>query len=147
MDYEALQTGLQQAIPFNNHVGLEYVEVGEGKGVVRLPDAANLHNHVGSQHAGALFSAGEAASGGAFVGAFAEHLGAITPLAKSAQIDYLKLAKGPIDATATLSENPEALLARLEADGRVEFPVTVDLTDADGQKVAAMSVHWHVRKN
>ena len=96
MDYEALLTGLQQAIPFNNHVGLEYVEVSEGKAVVRLPDAANLKNHVGSQHAGALFSAGEAASGGAFVGAFAEHLGAITPLARSAQIDYLKLAKGPI---------------------------------------------------
>jgi acyl-coenzyme A thioesterase PaaI-like protein len=147
VDYEALRTGLQQAIPFNNHVGLEYVEVGEGKGVVRLPDAANLHNHVGSQHAGALFSAGEAASGGAFVGAFAEHLGAITPLAKSAQIDYRKLAKGPIDATATLPEEPEALLTRLEADGRVEFPVTVELTDAEGQTVAAMTVAWHVRKN
>jgi acyl-coenzyme A thioesterase PaaI-like protein len=147
VDYEALRTGLQQAIPYNNHVGLEYVGVSEGKAVVRLPDAANLHNHVGSQHAGALFSAGEAASGGAFVGAFAEHLAAITPLAKSAQIDYRKLAKGPIDATATLSEAREALLARLEADGRVEFPVTVELTDADGQTVAGMSVLWHVRKN
>jgi acyl-coenzyme A thioesterase PaaI-like protein len=147
VDYDALRTGLQQAIPFNNHVGLEYVEVGEGKGVVRLPDAANLHNHVGSQHAGALFSAGEAASGGAFVGAFAEQLGAITPLAKSAQIDYRKLAKGPIDAIATLSEDRESLLARLEADGRVEFPVTVEMTDANGQNVAGMSVQWHVRKN
>jgi acyl-coenzyme A thioesterase PaaI-like protein len=147
VDYDALRTGLQQAIPFNNHVGLEYVEVGEGKGVVRLPDAANLHNHVGSQHAGALFSAGEAASGGAFVGAFAEQLGAITPLAKSAQIDYRKLAKGPIDAIATLSEDRESLLARLEADGRVEFPVTVEMTDAKGQNVAVMSVQWHVRKN
>ena len=114
---------------------------------MRLPDAANLHNHVGSQHAGALFSAGEAASGGAFVGAFAEHMGAITPLAKSAQIDYRKLAKGPIDATATLSEDRESLLARLEADGRVEFPVTVELTDAKGQNVASMTVQWHVRKN
>lgn len=147
MDYEVLRTELQKAIPYNNHVGLEYVEVGEGKGVVRLPDAANLHNHVGSQHAGALFSAGEAASGGAFVGAFAEHMGAITPLAKSAQIDYRKLAKGPIDATATLSEDRESLLARLEADGRVEFPVTVELTDAEGKNVAGMTVHWHARKN
>ena len=147
MDYEALLTGLQQAIPFNNHVGLEYVEVSEGKAVVRLPDAANLHNHVGSQHAGALFSAGEAASGGAFVGAFAEHLGAITPLAKSAQIDYRKLAKGPIDATATLSEDREALLARLEGDGRVEFPVTVDLTDAERPEGSRNDRDWHVRKN
>ena len=41
-----------------------------GRGVVTLPDDERLHNHVGSQHAGALFSAGEAASGGAFLGAF-----------------------------------------------------------------------------
>ena len=48
-------------------------------GVVKLPDMANLHNHVGSQHAGALFSAGEAASGAAFVGAFVEVMGGSHP--------------------------------------------------------------------
>ena len=147
MDYEAVRSGLQQAIPYNNHVGLEYVEVADRRALVRLPDADHLKNHVGSQHAGALFSAGEAASGGAFVGAFAERLGEITPLAKSAEISYLKLAKGPIDATATLSEEKDALLERLEADGRIEFPVTVDFIDGGGQKVAEMTVRWHVRKN
>jgi hypothetical protein len=29
----------------------------------------------------------------------------------------------------------------------VEFPVEVELTDADGQVVAAMTVTWHVRRN
>jgi acyl-coenzyme A thioesterase PaaI-like protein len=83
MDYEAVRQGLEQAIPFNRHVGLDVAEVGEGRGVVRLPDDERLHNHVGSQHAGALFSAGEAASGAAFVGAFAERMGGITPSAKA----------------------------------------------------------------
>src|SRR3712207_9201399 len=78
------------------------VEVAPGRGVVRLPDRDELRNHVGSQHAGALFSAGEAASGAAFVGAFAERLGELTPLAQSASIEYLKLAKGPITATGKL---------------------------------------------
>jgi acyl-coenzyme A thioesterase PaaI-like protein len=87
VDYEALKAGLQQAIPFNNHIGLEVAEVGDGRGVVLLPDSEALHNHVGSQHAGALFSAGEAASGAAFVGAFAERMAGITPLARSARID------------------------------------------------------------
>src|SRR3712207_7474748 len=58
------------------------VEVAPGRGVVRLPDRDELRNHVGSQHAGALFSAGEAASGAAFVGAFAERLGELTPPAQ-----------------------------------------------------------------
>jgi acyl-coenzyme A thioesterase PaaI-like protein len=147
MDYDAIRAGLSQAIPFNGHVGLELAEVGDGRGVVKLPDAPELKNHVGSQHAGALFAAGEFASGGAFVGAFAEHMGSITPLARSAEIDYRKLARGEITATGTLSESKEALLGRLEADGRVEFPIEVELSDADGQVVAAMTVHWHVRQN
>lgn len=147
MDYEAVRAGMQAAIPFNNHVGLEVAEVGDGRGVVRLPEGDHLKNHVGSQHAGALFSAAEAASGAAFVGAFAERMGEITPLARSARIDYLKLARGPITATAVLGEEKSALLARLDAEGRVEFPVAVELTDSEGVKVAEVSVGWHVRRS
>jgi acyl-coenzyme A thioesterase PaaI-like protein len=147
LDYEAVRAGLEAAIPYNRHIGLQVAEVGEGRGVITLPEDDRLHNHVGSQHAGALFSAGEAASGAAFVGAFAEHMGNITPLARSADISYLKLAKGPITATGTLQGTTEELLSALEADGKVEFPVKVDLADANGNTVAEMTVNWHVRKN
>ena len=145
MDYEEVRAGLEAAIPFNRHLGLEVVEVSEGNGVVRLPDGEHLRNHVGSQHAGGLFSAGEAASGAAFVGAFAKHLGKITPLAKSASIDYLKLAKGPITATGTLDRDAGELVAEVESDGRVEFPIDVSLTDEEGTEVARMTVGWHLR--
>lgn len=147
MDHEAVRAGLEAAIPFNKHIGLQVVEVGEGRGVVRLPDDAHLANHVGSQHAGALFSAAEAASGAAFVGAFAERMGEITPLAKSARIDYLKLAKGPITATGTLGADRGRLLDELDAAGRVEFPVEVELNDEQGVRVAQVAVDWHVRRN
>ena len=147
MDYEAVRQGLEQAIPYNRFLGLDVAEVADGRGVVRLPADDRLKNHVGSQHAGALFSAGEAASGGAFVGAFAERMGEITPLARTAEIDYRKVARGPITATGTLGEDKASLLARLDTDGKVEFPVEVDLTDAEGNTVASMTVHWHVRKN
>ena len=57
----------------------------------------------------------------------------ITPLARSAEISYLKLAKGPITATGTLGEREGgAAVERLDADGKVEFPVTVELTDERG---------------
>ena len=147
MDFDAVAAGLNQAIPFNRHVGLVVEEVAPGRGVVTLPDGEHLHNHVGSQHAGGLFAAGEAASGGAFAGAFAEHMGGLTPLAKSADIAYRKLARGPITATGTLSENVDGLLAKLDSDGRVEFPIEVEMTDEAGQVVATMTVHWHVRRN
>jgi acyl-coenzyme A thioesterase PaaI-like protein len=147
IDYEALATGLNQAIPFNVHVGLETVTVAADHGVVALPDEANLHNHVGSQHAGALFSAGEAASGAAFVGAFAEIMGEITPLAESAEIAYRKLARGQITATARFTRDRDALRAELDREGRVRFPIEVELTDGAGAVVAEMTVRWYVRRN
>lgn len=147
MDYEALKTGMQQLIPFNNHIKLKYLEIAEGSSVVLLPEDDALKNHVGSQHAGALFTAGEAASGGAFAGAFAEHMANITPLAKSAEISYLKIARGPITATGTFSDDVPALLSKLETDGKAEFPVNVSLADGDGNTVAEMQVNWYVRKN
>jgi acyl-coenzyme A thioesterase PaaI-like protein len=146
MDYEALRGGMQQAIPFNVHLGLEVVEIGSGLGVVRLPENPSLVNHVGSQHAGGLFSAGEAASGGAFVGAFAEKMGEITPLAQRAEIEYRKIARGPITATARL-DDAQAHVDELEAEGVTRFPVAVELTDGEGDVVAAMTVHWHVKRD
>ena len=145
MDFNALRDGLQVAIPFNVHVGLEVREVGEGRGVVALPDRDNLRNHVGSQHAGALFSAGEAASGAAFVGAFAERLGDITPLAEQAEITYKQVARGEILATGTLERDAAELLAALDEDGRVRFPIAVALTNGKGEVVAEMTVAWYVR--
>lgn len=147
MDYEAVRAGLEQAIPFNRHLGLAVTGVAEGSGSVVLPDDEGLRNHVGSQHAGGLFTAGEAASGAAFVGAFAEHLGTLTPLARSARIEYLKLARGPITAIGTLNEDVPALLERIETDGRVDFPIEVELKDTADTVVARMTVEWHVRRN
>jgi acyl-coenzyme A thioesterase PaaI-like protein len=147
VDYTAVAAGLSQAIPFNVHLGLETTAVAPDSGAVRLPDDGKLHNHVGSQHAGALFAAGEAASGAAFVGAFLDVMGEITPLAEGASISYKKLAKGEIVATASFAEDAEALKAKLREEGRIRFPVGVQMTDADGNVVAEMTVDWYVRRN
>ena len=146
MDFDALREGLQQAIPFNSHLWLEIREVSPERGVVLLPDRDELRNHVGSQHAGALFSAGEAASGAAFVGVFAERMGEIVPLAQRAEISYLKIAQGEIMATGRIEGDGGAdLLERLDADGIVRFGVDVELSDRSGEIVSEMRVDWHVR--
>lgn len=144
MDYEAIRGGMAQAIPFNSHLGLEIVEVGAGRGVVRLPDAQRLRNHVGSQHAGALFAAGEAASGAAFAGTFIEVIAEIEPLARGARIDYRQIARGPITATGRLDQEHDGLLARLRDEGSVRFTVNVELTNGAGDVVADMAVDWHI---
>jgi acyl-coenzyme A thioesterase PaaI-like protein len=147
MDFDALRAGLQQAIPLASHLGLEIREIVPGRGVVALPDRAQLRNHVGSQHAAALFAAGETASGAAFVSAFGERLADVTPLAESAEIAYREVARGIILATAEFDELPEELLDVLDDDGRVRFAVQVRLEDAQHVRVADMTVRWHVRLN
>lgn len=146
MDYEALRGGMEVAVPYNTHLGLQVVEIADGRAVVRLLDDERLRNHTGSQHAGALFSAGEAASGGAFVGAFAEIIADLEPLAVSADISYSAIALGPIDAIGTLAEDGETLRSRLAADGSVRFAVGVKLVNGAADTVAEMTVQWDVRR-
>jgi acyl-coenzyme A thioesterase PaaI-like protein len=146
MDFELMRAGLEQAVPFNQHLGLEVAELAVGRGVVRLPDEGRLRNPLGSQHASALFAAGEAASAAAFIAAFVEHLDEVSPLAESAEITYKKIARGPITATGVLAADPDALLDELARDGQVRFAIDVALTDDDGEVVADMTVRWNARK-
>jgi acyl-coenzyme A thioesterase PaaI-like protein len=146
-DFEAIAQGMSQAVPFAKYLGIEVTKVAPGEAVAVLPDRPELTNHVSSQHAGALFTAAETASGAAFVGAFVERMGEVTPLARSAEISYEKIAKGPIEARATLGVPAEEALATLDADGKVVFPCQIELTDAEGRRVATATVQWHVRLN
>src|SRR6476469_3769409 len=147
VDFDAIAKGMSMAVPFAGFLGLDITEVSAGEATVVLPRKPEHNNHVGSQHAGALFTVAETASGAAFVGAFAERMGDVTPLARNAEISYEKIAKGPIEAKATLGVPADEALATLDAEGKVVFPCEIELTDADGQRVATATVEWHVRLN
>jgi uncharacterized protein (TIGR00369 family) len=144
VDFDAIAKGMAMAVPFVGYLGLEIIEVAAGEATVRLPRSKDLTNHVGSQHAGALFTVAETASGAAFVGAFAVRMGDVTPLARSAEIEYLKIANGPITASAKLGVDAAEALAILDAEGKVEFPCEVELSDESGDTVATATVSWHV---
>ena len=147
MDSEQLKLMLSSVVPFNRHLGLEVLDVAAGRASVRLPEAPYLLNHVGTQHAAALYSVAEAASGGAVVGAFADRVGSVTPLAREAQIKYLKPARGPITAEASIDGEIESINGTLDQTGKVDFPVRVQLRDGAGVTVAEVTVGWNLRKN
>src|ERR1700742_2105696 len=132
IDFDAIAKGMAIAVPYIAHMGIEVTAMSEGEATAVLPDRPELHNHVGTQHAGALFTVAETASGAAFVGAFAERMGEVRPLARSAEISYEKIAKGEIKARATLGVPAEEALGKLDADGVVEFPCEIELSDAAG---------------
>jgi acyl-coenzyme A thioesterase PaaI-like protein len=135
------------ALPFNVHCGIEVLEVAPGRGTTRLPDRPELQNHIGTQHAGALFTLAEAASGAAVLGSFGDLLGELTPLARVAEIAYLKIAKGPITARATLVEGRDDVVAAFRAAGKADCNVKVELANEAGVKVTEVTVRWHLKKN
>jgi uncharacterized protein (TIGR00369 family) len=145
MDTAQLAAALTAAVPFNTTLGVVYDELTPQRAVARMPDDPRLHNHVGGPHAGAMFSLGEAASGGVVIAAFGEHLAQVTPLAAGADIRYRRVAKGEVTATATLDADPAALLAELQSAGKVAFDVAVTIADSDGNTTGEMTVRWHLR--
>lgn len=142
-----IKTSMPAAVPLVATMKIEYLTVTETSAHLRLADQPGLRNHVGGLHAGAMFTLGESASGAVVLGAFADLLERATPLAAGAEITYLKLALGDIDATATLSVDAALVRTELEGGGLPKFDVAVELTDAGGTVTAAMTVHWALKPN
>lgn len=144
--FEMIRDQLNGAVPFAAHAGVALTKVSPDGAAAELPQTATSVNHIGSQHAGALFTLGEAASGAAMAGVFAPVLLEVRPVAAGARIRYGRIAKGRISAEASVEGEGAALLDALARDGKVAFDVGVVLRDGDGQEVAAMTVNWHVSK-
>jgi acyl-coenzyme A thioesterase PaaI-like protein len=146
-DFDAISQGLSQAVPFVRTLGLEYLELSTEHAVLRLPDRADLHNHVAGPHAGAMFALGESATGAIVIANFASLLDRYTPLAADAQIRYRALAMGPVTAEARLGRPVEEIHADLDANGKARFTVDVVLRDESGTTTAEMAVTWALRPN
>ena len=145
-DYDAIRETMPQLVPFVKTLGLEYLELDEGRAVLRLADEPAFHNHVGGPHAGAIFTLAESASGAVVIGSFEDLLTRVTPLAASAEIAYTKLQKGPVTAEATLGRPAAEVRAELDETGKtVQFPVTVQMRDQDGNETSRMTISWALR--
>lgn len=146
IDYAALPGLFAAAVPFAGFLGVRYDSVTADEAVLRLVDDPAKHNHIGTLHAGALFGLAESASGVVVVAAVADRLAGVTPLAARAEITYEKVARGDVTATARIDGGVAAVLEALDRDGRVRFPVTVELADESGERCATVVVDWHLRR-
>ncbi|MBV7247354.1 MULTISPECIES: DUF4442 domain-containing protein [unclassified Streptomyces] len=138
---------LVATVPMARTLNLEFLETTPERAVVRLPDQADYHNHLGGPHAGAMFTLAESASGAIVIAAFGDQMSRAVPLAVKAEIGYKKLAMGEVTATATLGRPIADVVAELDAGQRPEFPVGIEITRADGAVTGEMTVVWTLRPN
>jgi len=143
--YEMMKTFFEQYVPYAKHTGIELLEIADGHGAARLPDRHDTRNHMGTQHAGALFTLGEAASGAASVFLFADKVTSVKAAITDANISYLRSARGDIHAAGKLRQPGSEILATFEADGKVDYKVDVVLTDAKDREVCKMDVSWSIK--
>ncbi|MFG2562115.1 DUF4442 domain-containing protein [Streptomyces sp. NPDC048496] len=138
---------LLATVPMARTLNLEFLETTSERAVVRMPDQADYHNHVGGPHAGAMFTLAESASGAIVIAAFGDQMSRAVPLAVKAEIGYKKLAMGVVTATATLGRPVADVVAELDAGKRPEFPVAIEIRRADGAVTGEMTVVWTLRPN
>lgn len=144
MVYDRIKQQMMDTLPFVRLLGISIDDIGAGTSKVSLPDDPKLHNHLGTQHAGALFTLAETASGAAMAGGFAELILGLRPVAKESRIQYQKVARGATRAEGRVPGDLAALKAQLAQDGKVAFPVTVDIFDGEGTLAAQVTVDWYL---
>ena len=144
MVYDRIKQQMMDTLPFVRLLGISIDEIGAGTSKVSLPDDPKLHNHLGTQHAGALFTLAETASGAAMAGGFAELILGLRPVAKESRIQYQKLARGATRAEGRVPGDLAVLKAQLAQDGKVAFPVAVDIFDSEGTLAAQVTVDWYL---
>lgn len=141
----AVAAAFLDRVPLARTLGLQIEQAEPIRAVVRLVDRAELHNHLGGPHAGAMFSLAETATGVIVLAAFGGELHRVVPLAVSAQVEFRKLAMGDLVATAELPRPPAQILAELDAGERPVFDIPVQVTRQNGDVTAEMTVRWMLR--
>lgn len=144
MVYEKIRQQMMSSLPLVNLLGIKIEEIGPGHARVVMPADPKINNHLGSQHAGAVFTLAETASGAAMAGGFADLILDLRPVAKQAGIQYLKVLQGSTRAEARVKGDIAALKKTLQDEGKVAFPVDVDVIDTEGTLVAQVQVDWYL---
>lgn len=134
---------IERGVPRMFEMGIRVVELDEGSVVGMAPLASN-DNHLGSMYAGTLFGLAEML-GGALARPIVD-FAHFYPTVKQVTIDFKRPARSDIKGTARLdSETIRRVRAEAKADGRSEFEVVAELTDADGRMVATTHGTYQVR--
>ena len=137
---------LIQLVPFVRTLGLTIEPTTiPGRAVARLPARADVNNHLGTAHAGAVYTVAETASGTAALSVFGDAVAAGAFIAlKESRVAHLKACAGEVTAMAALVDDPKALRETYAASGKVDFPIEVSLAVGD-VPTATMTFVWALR--
>lgn len=142
-DYEHIRAGAEAMVPFNSFVGVRIAEVRPDGSVVENPVADELHNQMGTVHAGVLFLLGDVAGAAAVCGQLAPVLASVERLVlRDARVQFLKPALGRIRAHGSVDDRVVAGVLDGRTRGRFDLDGKAVMTDDAGVVVAKMSLDY-----
>lgn len=145
---EQATESMHTLIPILGHMGIMVIDAGPGHATVELPAGPN-GNHFGVLYAGSLFTAAEVLGGLIPQASFdlTGELAGYIPLVKKAEISFLKPGLGDVRASATMAAD-EIERVRKEAleNGKSDFVIEAEITDAQGTVIATTRAHNQLRK-
>ncbi len=145
MNFPELAKAMFNMMPFLQKIGIRIVYVEKGRARVELPFDESITNHLGTVHAGALYTIAE--TGGGLVITSAATSADIWGVAKSGHIKYKKPAKDMIYVEEEV--DPDWIAERFNTvltEGKADIPFTVHVRGENGDIVAEVEFIYHIRK-
>ncbi len=138
---------LNKLSPFNNHLGAKLIEWSDNRCLIFVKKRRKVQNHVGSIHAGALFTLGETCAGLVIIRNFPFEK--FRPLMSDVKVNYYKQARG--DVWGECIAAPGAIEAAHVTFQSAEIP-TIEMTtnisgDVNGERqiIAVVTTIWQVK--
>ena len=135
---------LSSIVPFVKTLGLTIDEVGPGTATASLASRKDVHNHIGTVHAGALYTVGESATGAVVLGLFGDLLPDVFIALKGATVVHSKARAGDLVAHATLAGDAKEVRAAYNDSGKADFDIEVRF-EVEGAEVATVTYQWAIR--
>ncbi len=130
---------MAQFVPFLETTGIQFDELSRETVAVSVKNNRSVQNHIQGIHACVMATLAETATG--FVVSLNTPDDKL-PLLKSMQVDYLRLAKGNMKATASLSDE-QALALQNEERGNFEVTCLIeDEKDSPEEPPIQVTMTW-----
>ena len=129
-------------IPYAHHTHIE--QNGSFLTLSLQPDALN---HIGTLHAGALYTLAETASGFYLASRFADEADTLLPLLRNANVKYRHPATTTVHAVATVEpESIEHFTLALNKRGRASISIHVKVKDEADTLCMQGTFDWFIQK-
>uniref|UniRef100_A0A6U4P834 DUF4442 domain-containing protein n=1 Tax=Hemiselmis andersenii TaxID=464988 RepID=A0A6U4P834_HEMAN len=132
----ALSLAFNTQVKYAGLSGIKIEKLTETESKVTLKNRMRVQNHIGGVHACGMALLAESATGMVFAMNVRDDC---IPLMKSMKIDFKRIAKGDLKATASLSKD---MLEDIHSKEKGEVTVPVVVTDSDEKEPISASMTW-----